>query len=64
MLGLVLAYLVLALIGLYGVDPGFSASAEVISWGKGSIIFLFLGLEYLEQRRGPPKGLLCWKGAR
>ena len=60
MLGLVLAYLVLALIGLYGVDPGFSA--EVISWGKGSIIFL--GLEWLEQRRGPPKGLLYWKEAR
>jgi len=59
MLGMVLAYLVLALIGL-GVEPGFVA--EVISWGKGSIIFL--GLEYLEQRRGPPKRLLHWKEVR
>jgi len=39
MLGLALAYLVLALVGL-GVSRGFAA--RVISWGKASFIFLAL----------------------
>jgi hypothetical protein len=52
----VLAYLVLALVGLFGASRGFAA--RVISWGKAS--FIFLELEYV-QGHDPPKGLLGWK---
>jgi hypothetical protein len=59
MLGLVLAYLVLALVGLFTVSRRFAA--RVISWGKAS--FIFLALEYM-QGRDPPGVLLRWKEVR
>lgn len=57
MLGLVLAYLVLARVGLFAVSRRFAA--RVISWGKAS--FIFLALEYV-QTHGPPRDLLGWEG--
>lgn len=59
MVGLVLAYLVLALVGLFAMSQDFAA--RVISWGKAS--FIFLALEYV-QGHDPPRGLLHWKGVR
>lgn len=57
MLGLVLAYLVLAMVGLFAGNSRFVAG--VISWGRAS--FLFLALAYYEAH-GPPHGILQWKG--
>lgn len=52
--GLMLAYLILAWIGVKAVNKGFVK--QVISWGKGS--FIFLALEWFEQHSKPPPKLL------
>lgn len=57
LVGLILAYLVLTLVGLFAVNARFAE--RVILWGKTS--FIFLVVEYV-QTHGPPRGLLHWKG--
>ncbi len=59
LVGLVVAYWVLAWVGLFGVSRRFVG--QVISWGRAS--FVFLALEYL-QAHGPPQGVLVWKPVR
>ena len=51
---LVIAYWVLAWVGLFAVGPAFVQ--QVISWGRAS--FVFLALEYLRSHDPPPRTLV------